>query len=195
MEHNDRNRDLGLGGDRSGIGDSMGSGSPGSRNPGSSAGAANTPAFGSGMDRDSQGMGSSPGAGSFGSGSGTGPGTGGESKLEEGREMVAERMEGMRNRVEEQLDSGMQTAADRMEGIAQRLDDVADERMAGEGLRGRAGDVAHRVADRIEGTAEYLRDNDAHELLGQLENKVREKPLEMLLAGVATGWLVGKIIR
>ncbi len=202
MEHNDRNRDLGLGGDRIGIGDSMSSASRDSSGPGSSAGAANTPSFGSGMDRGSRGMsGSGPGSGSQGTGS---PRTGGEprtgdsgsdSPLEEGREMVAERMEGMRNRVEERLDTGMRTAADRMEGIAQRLDDVADERMSGEGLRGRAGDVAHRVADRIEGTAEYLRDSDAHDLLGQVENRVRERPLEMLLAGVATGWLVGKILR
>jgi ElaB/YqjD/DUF883 family membrane-anchored ribosome-binding protein len=146
------------------------------------AGPANTPSFG---DR--------PAGGSTVSGAGYGsptPSRTGDAPGDEG-----ERMDGMRNRVEEQLDSGMRSAADRMEGIAQRLDEVADERMAGEGVRGKAGNVAHKVADRIEGTAGYLRENDAHQMIGRLENQVRERPLEMLLAGVAAGWLVGKILR
>jgi ElaB/YqjD/DUF883 family membrane-anchored ribosome-binding protein len=187
MEFNDRNRDPGLGGSSGNVGGSgreaSGAGMSGS------AGSANTPSFGGGFEGGTRTPGSSP-LGSTGESAGSG-----KSALEEGKEIASERMEGMRNRVEDQLDSGMRTTADRMEGIAARLDSVADERMSGEGLRGRAGDVAHKVADRIENTAERLRDSDAHELLGRLENRVRERPLEMLLAGVATGWLVGKILR
>jgi ElaB/YqjD/DUF883 family membrane-anchored ribosome-binding protein len=185
MEHNDRSRNLGLGTSGSGgttRGDSLGGGM---------AGSANTPTFGEGGS-GAPGM---SGSGAFESEPRRTPEPEQGSRLQEGKELVSERMEGMRNRVEEQLDTGMRTAADRMEGIAQRLDDVADARMSGEGVRGRAGDVAHKVADRIEDTAGYLRRSDARALLGGLENQVRERPLEMLLAGVATGWLIGKILR
>jgi ElaB/YqjD/DUF883 family membrane-anchored ribosome-binding protein len=191
MDQNERGRgnDLGMGGDElndSSRGEPFGSGMTGS------AGPANTPSFGepSRPDADlgrSGGLESSSHRGHKEEGDG--------SRLEEGKEIVTERMEAMRNRVEGQLDDGMQTAADRMEGIAHRLDEVADDRMSGEGLRGKAGNVAHKVADRIEDTAGYLRNSDAHDLLGRLESQVRERPLEMLLAGVATGWLVGKILR
>jgi len=192
MDQNDRNRDLGLGASGGAMGgsergDTFGTGMTGS------AGSANTPSFGDEPARTGTGMGGSrdPGASSR-------PLQGADrsgSPMEDAREAASERMEGMRNRVEGQLDDGMRTAADRMEGIAQKLDNVADERMSGEGIRGRAGDVAHSVADHIENTAEYLRDADAEEVLGRLEDQVRQRPLEMLLAGVATGWLVGKIIR
>jgi ElaB/YqjD/DUF883 family membrane-anchored ribosome-binding protein len=192
MDQNDRNRDLGLGASggamgESDRGDNFGTGMTGS------AGSANTPSFGDEPALRGTGMGS---AGNPGSSSRPMQGSErGESQLNDVREAASERMEGMRNRVENQLDDGMRTAADRMEGIAQKLDHVADERMSGEGIRGRAGDAAHNVADRIENTAEYLRDADAEELLNRLEDQVRQRPLEMLLAGVATGWLVGKIIR
>lgn len=187
MDQNERNRDLGLGSD----GDTTRSGSLGGGMSGP-AGSANTPSFGGEIGRSSGGPGRS---GMEGSSRDVGSTGGGESALQEGKEIASESMEGMRNRVEGQLDSGMSSAADRMEGIAQRLDDVADERMSGEGIRGRAGAAAHKVADRIEDTAGYLRNNDAHDLLDRLESQVRERPLEMLLAGVATGWLVGKILR
>jgi ElaB/YqjD/DUF883 family membrane-anchored ribosome-binding protein len=188
MERDDRT----MGG---GFGDGMGqSGSDdrfGSGSLGGAAGAANTPSFGA--DRSLGGT-PDPRESDHMQG-GSAPSGSGQGALEEGKEAVAERLEGMRNRVEEQLDQGMRTTADRMEGIAARIDQLADERMSGEGIRGRAGNVAHTVADRMEGTADYLRSNDAHDLIGRLEDKVRERPLEMVLASVATGWLIGKILR
>jgi ElaB/YqjD/DUF883 family membrane-anchored ribosome-binding protein len=187
MDQNDRNRGNEFGMGSEGLNDSSRSEPFGSGMSGS-AGSANTPSFGDTRpERESGGL--------EGSSHRDSAEEHGASRLEEGKEIVSERMEAMRNRVEGQLDEGMQTTADRMEGIAHRLDQVADDRMSGEGLRGKAGNVAHKVADRIEGTAGYLRNSDAHDLLGRLESQVRERPLEMLLAGVATGWLVGKILR
>jgi ElaB/YqjD/DUF883 family membrane-anchored ribosome-binding protein len=191
MDQNERNRgnELGMGGD--GLNDSS-RGEPFGSGLAGSAGSANTPSFGESRRPDAD-FGRSGGMES--SSPGGPPQEHGSSRLEEGKEVVAERMEAMRNRVEGQLDEGMKTTADRMEGIAHRLDEVADDRMSGEGIRGKAGDVAHKVADRIEDTAGYLRNTDAHDMLGRLESQVRERPLEMLLAGVATGWVVGKILR
>jgi ElaB/YqjD/DUF883 family membrane-anchored ribosome-binding protein len=188
MDQNERNR-----GDLPGMGsDGFNDSSRGEPFGSGMAGSANTPSFG-----ETPLGGTEPGrsTGLEGSSHLGSAQEHGASRLEEGKEIVSERMEAMRNRVEGQLDEGMQTTADRMEGIAQRLDEVADDRMRGEGLRGKAGDVAHKVADRIEDTAGYLRNTDAHDLLGRLESQVRERPLEMLLAGVATGWVVGKILR
>lgn len=194
MERNDWDRDgLGQGesgfgssgADREGLGEEFGSPAR-PAGIGGLAGSANTPDFGStgtggrahdafGSDRAGTQRGGSP--------------------LEEGKEVLAERAESVRNRIEEGLEQRFQDTAERMEGIAQRIDRVADERMSGEGIRGRVGEAAHAVADRMENTADRLREGDAHDLLARLEDQVRGRPLESLLAAVATGWLIGKILR
>lgn len=140
------------------------------------AGAANTPSFDTGTtgfsggaSTSSQGTGSSQSAGSSG---------------------------GAREQVEQKVDQARTKAADGLEGAAQRLDDMADRKTAGAtGKTASAGEMAHRLADTMEGAARYLRDNDARALGETMERQLRENPLQTLLTAVAAGWLVGKIVR
>jgi hypothetical protein len=107
-----------------------------------------------------------------------------------------ERLSGIAARAETRINEGMQQAADRLENAAERLDRLADENMAdASGMRGRAGGMAHDVADTIESVARYLRDQDARGLQSDLERQVRQRPVQMLLVGIATGWVAGKILR
>lgn len=100
------------------------------------------------------------------------------------------------DRAETRINEGLQQAADSLETAAERLDRLADERIAGESrARARAGDLAHSAADTMESVARYLRDNDAQELRSDLEQQVRDKPVQTLLVGVAAGWIVGKVLR
>jgi hypothetical protein len=99
-------------------------------------------------------------------------------------------------KAEGKVQAGMRAAANRIEDAAHRLDSFADERTEGaSGRMAQAGDVAHDVANTMESVAQYLRDSDIRGLKSDLEGQIREKPLQMLLIGVASGWLAGKLLR
>lgn len=103
---------------------------------------------------------------------------------------------GRLDEIRTQAERGMKQAADRLDTLAQRIDSTADQRLAGAGgARGRAGDLAHGLADTLESVAGYLRENDVGGLQRDLERQVRERPIQTLLIGVAAGWVVGKILR
>lgn len=102
----------------------------------------------------------------------------------------------VRQQAEDRVNQTMSRAAGGLENAAHKLDQAADSQTQGAtGARAKAGRVAHGTADTMESVARYLRDNDARQLQGDLENQVRENPVQTLLIGVAAGWLVGKILR
>lgn len=108
---------------------------------------------------------------------------------------VTDRVQQIRSQAEERVNETMGRAAEGLDTAARRLDELGD-RYAGEsGVRATAGNMAHQVADAIESTAGYLRDNDVRKLQQDLERQVRENPLQTLLIGVAAGWVIGKILR
>lgn len=98
-------------------------------------------------------------------------------------------------RAEERINEGMKRTADQLDNVARRIDSTADQRLSGSGAAGRAGELAHGVADTLESVSGYLRSNDMNSLQKDLERQVRERPLQTLLIGVAAGWMVGKILR
>jgi ElaB/YqjD/DUF883 family membrane-anchored ribosome-binding protein len=118
-----------------------------------------------------------------------------EAVRHDAQRIVGERVEQVRDRVEEGIDRGIDQAADRLGGAAQSLHQTADRHLAGGGVRGTAGRLAHGVADAGENAAEYLRNTEVNDLTQALERQVRENPLQTLLISAATGWLVGKILR
>jgi hypothetical protein len=106
------------------------------------------------------------------------------------------RLENLGDQLEDSVNQRMQSTADRMDDAAEQLDRFTDERTRGAtGIRAQAGSMAHSVADMLESTASYLRDNDVGSLRSDLGRQMRERPLQTLLVGVAAGWVVGKILR
>lgn len=165
----------------------LGGGTEGSASP---AGPANTPTFGS----------TDASTGTTGTEGGRPPshrefhGGGGEQDSTQGGSGSAQ---GIAEQAETRINETMARAASGLETAAHRLDDVAD-RYAGQqatGVRASAGNMAHQVADAIESTAGYLRDNDVRKLQEDLERQVRQNPLQTLLIGVAAGWIIGKVLR
>jgi hypothetical protein len=55
--------------------------------------------------------------------------------------------------------------------------------------------MTHSVAGLMESTAEFLRTNDVDSLRSELRRRMRERPLQTLMIGVAAGWVMGKILR
>jgi len=172
------------------------------RTPGATGtgGSANTPAFGSDAgamrtaadhqipDRTAPAHAASMGGAA---GGGTATTTG-----QRAGESTQERASGMMDRAEEKLTQGMRQAGDRIDSLAQRLDEVAEQRLSGaQGPQARVGQAAHSVADTMDSVANYLRNNDAQALRGDLERQMRERPLQTLLVAVAAGWVVGKVLR
>jgi rubrerythrin len=86
-----------------------------------------------------------------------------------------------RNRIADGLD----VAADGLEG-------VVDERLpAGH----RAGDVGHRVASGMHGSAGYLREADLDRVRTDLERSAQQRPLRTLGILFATGFVIGRLLR
>jgi hypothetical protein len=100
------------------------------------------------------------------------------------------------DRLESRVNWTLEAAADRLEDTAGRLDGMGAGRDGLESAAAaRAGGMAHSVAGVMESTAEFLRTNDVESLREELRRRMRERPLQTLLIGVAAGWVMGKILR
>jgi len=112
------------------------------------------------------------------------------------RDALRARAGEVRERLEDRANDFMDRAATGLENAARRMDSMADRQGTGRGkAQARAGEFAHDAADRMEDIAGYLRENDVRAVQRDLEQQVRERPLQTLLIGVAAGWVAGKILR
>jgi ElaB/YqjD/DUF883 family membrane-anchored ribosome-binding protein len=91
-------------------------------------------------------------------------------------------------KAQEKVDEGMNTAAGGMESTAQKI----REKTEGSGAVGEAG---AKVADTMERTAGYLRENDTSQLMDDLENYVREHPMQAIAGAVIGGFVISRILR
>lgn len=100
-------------------------------------------------------------------------------------------------RAKDPISEAMIRAAERLEDAADRIE-AALGGAAGPGEdrpRGRTGEMAGTLTDRMDSVASYLRANDAHDLRADIETRVRERPIQTLVIGLAAGWVTGKILR
>jgi hypothetical protein len=98
------------------------------------------------------------------------------------------------DRLESRVNWTLEAAADRLEDTAGRIDRMREGREE-PAEDDREGGVAHSVAGLMESTAEFLRTNDVESLRSELRRRMRERPLQTLMIGVAAGWVMGKILR
>lgn len=98
-------------------------------------------------------------------------------------------------RAKDPISEGMIRAAERLEDAADRIEAALGGASQEGGARARAGEMAGSLTDTMDSVARYLRANDARDLRADVESRVRERPLQTLLAGLAAGWIAGKILR
>jgi len=111
-------------------------------------------------------------------------------KGQEAADMAKEKGQQAAEVAGEKLNQGIDQAA----GAAQTLADT---------IRGQAGklpgdkptEVAHQAAETIERGAQYLRDNDADAMRGDLESVIRRYPTQSLAVGLAFGFLLARAFR
>jgi hypothetical protein len=85
----------------------------------------------------------------------------------------------------DKLDAGAEALRERLESDSPNAD----------GLRTRVGAAGDAVADRLENTALWLRENDITELRDLIDNQLREHPGRTALMALGLGILLGRSSR
>ena len=88
------------------------------------------------------------------------------------------------------VEDGRIGAANHLEGAASAVRQHADELPGGP----RVQQFAHRAADRLTHTADYLRTADSRRLRGDVETLVRDNPGAALLVAGVFGFLLGRAL-
>src|SRR5690606_21160149 len=100
-----------------------------------------------------------------------------------------------RERVAGAMGSARTGAASGLEAAAGRLDEMASRRETAGGPAARAAGAAHGLADGMESVASFIRSGDVQQLRAGFEERVRTQPVQTLLATLAVGFVVGRILR
>ena len=93
--------------------------------------------------------------------------------------------------VQAKIDENRAPAADKLQNAASALHQKADQLPGGETVAG----MAHRTADTMQATAEYVRRHDLQDMMGDVETFVRKRPGPSLIAAAAVGFLIGRRFR
>ena len=93
--------------------------------------------------------------------------------------------------VQSKIDETRTPAADKLQNAASALHEKAGSLPGGETVAG----LAHGAADRMQATAEYVRDHDVQRMTADVEAFVRRRPGQSLLAAAAVGFLIGRAFR
>lgn len=86
-------------------------------------------------------------------------------------------------------DTGMDKAAEGLGTAAEKMRMRAEE---GDGVKST---VEARAADAMDKTATYLRDHDTEQLMHDIEEFVRNHPLQAAAGALVAGYVIGKIVR
>jgi len=89
----------------------------------------------------------------------------------------------------EKIDETRRSTAGALETAAGKMHETADA-----GAQ-KLSSAMHSAAEGVQNTATYLRDHDARQMMGDVENVVRKHPGQSLLVAAAVGFLVGRAFR
>ncbi|HEX7361044.1 MAG TPA: hypothetical protein VF283_11205 [Bryobacteraceae bacterium] len=91
----------------------------------------------------------------------------------------------------EQVDAKRGSAANAMESAASTIHEKAENLPGGETVR----NTAHTAADKLQSTANYVREHDVQSMLSDVEAMVKRNPGPSLLIAAAIGFLIGRAFR
>jgi len=90
-----------------------------------------------------------------------------------------------------QINAKRGPAADALEDAASTIHEKAESLPGGDTVRS----VAHSTAEKLESTADYIREHDIRSMLSDVEDVVRRNPGPSLLIAAAVGFLIGRAFR
>jgi|SRR6185312_314645 len=91
----------------------------------------------------------------------------------------------------EQINSKRGPAADALEGAASKIHEKAGSLPGGDTVQS----AAHSTAEKLQSTADYVREHDVKSMLSDVEEIVRRNPGPSLLIAAAVGFLIGRAFR
>lgn len=94
-----------------------------------------------------------------------------------------------KEKVMSSADTGMDKAAEGLGSAAEKMRMRADEDT---GMRS---SLETRAADAMDKTSTYLRDHDSEQLMHDIEDFVRQHPLQAAAGALVAGYVIGKIVR
>ena len=86
------------------------------------------------------------------------------------------------------IDDNRETAAGSIESVASALHEKAESLPGGEKVAG----LAHSAADKLSGTADYVREHDVNSMMADVERLVKANPGPALVASAILGFLVAR---
>lgn len=89
-------------------------------------------------------------------------------------------------------DIGLDKAA---AGIGKAADMLHEKAQGADGQSGGLMGMASQTADKLDGAAQYLKEKDSSQLMADLEEMVRQKPVQSLLVAAGVGLLLSKMMR
>src|SRR5690242_18923726 len=98
-----------------------------------------------------------------------------------------------RDRMRDQVDQRSTQAGDQVHQHASDLRDVAHQ-LRQQGKEGPA-NIADQVADRAERAGSWLRDSDADQILGDVEDFARSNPWAVAAGGLALGFAASRLLK
>ena len=109
-------------------------------------------------------------------------------KLSDTASKVRDKMSEMGQTAADKIDDNRDAAAEGLETAAMALHEKAEDLPGGE----KASDLAHVTAEKLNSTAEYVREHDVKSMMTDVESLVRKNPGPSLLAAMAVGFLIGR---
>jgi ElaB/YqjD/DUF883 family membrane-anchored ribosome-binding protein len=105
--------------------------------------------------------------------------------------VAREKAEGTGRAIQGKIDSARGPAADKLQQAASKVHQRADNLPGVQTFS----NFAHSAADRMETTAQYLREHEVKDMLADVEGFVRKHPAQSLLVAAVGGFLVGRAFR
>ena len=112
-----------------------------------------------------------------------------QEKFGQAQEQAQEKVSQAGEKVTEQADAGIDKAAEGLQGAADKLRETAE---GGSGVQAQA---SAKVADTLETASTYLRDNEAADIMDDVEQYVREHPMQALAGAVIGGFVLARVLR
>jgi ElaB/YqjD/DUF883 family membrane-anchored ribosome-binding protein len=103
------------------------------------------------------------------------------SKANEAKDKIAD----FGRKAADRIDAQREPVADSLNKTASALHEQGDN----------AAGIAHRTADKLEATADYVREHDLKAMMTDVQDLARRYPGQSLAVAAAVGFLVGRLFR
>ena len=118
-------------------------------------------------------------------------GSSAKEKLSEAASQAKDKASDLGRAAVDKINENRSTASAGLQSAAGTLHDHADNLPGGE----KVSSLAHATADKLNTTAEYVRDHDVKSMVADIEQIVKKNPGASLLAAGVLGFLFGRAFR